>query len=275
MLCVIIIVSLITVSRYNYSQKLSEREGHHCIIWVEEGSGEIIIEDKSFVLTPSNILTVGKNQELNLDHANIEGYCLFFDDSDFPTSSIDSVCRIILLYNHFNMHNQLVIPEESQQEFEQLFLIMYNEGISSQLNTTNPVLSLLLQTLLLKMEHFIKANYLIDINKNTTEEEYLTDFLDLLGKYYASKHQVKDYAELMNISTRKLNDIIKTYLGITAKEIITTRLYIEIARKLQFTSDTVKEISYQMGFRTPYHLSNFFTKTKGISPQVYRDSLKK
>ncbi|MBS2213970.1 helix-turn-helix transcriptional regulator [Carboxylicivirga mesophila] len=266
---------MITVNTYHSGTQLPLTNDHHCIVWATKANGHLAIDNKTFELGPGQLLTVGKNQKLSIDHAHIEGYYLLFDDSDFPTSSIDSVCRIILLYNHFNMHNQLIIPEASQQEFRQLFQIMHTESFTSQEPAINPVLSLLLQTLLLKMEQFIKNTELIDLNKNTIEEAYLTKFLTLLEKHYTSKHQVKDYAELMNLPSRKLNDIIKIYLGITAKEIITSRLYIEIARRLQFTSETIKGIAYQMGFNTPYHMSNFFTKTKGISPQAYRDLLKK
>jgi AraC family transcriptional regulator, transcriptional activator of pobA len=265
---------LIIVQKNNSVEDLIGIRKSHCIIWTTEANGVVLIDSKSFSIRPSNIITVGNKQDLELSNATIEGYFVFFEDTDFPNSSIDSVCRIVLLYNHFNMHNLLTIPEKDEQEFEQLFILIYNESRISK-NSQNSILSLLLQTLLLKMELVIRQDILIDITKNTREEELLKNFLDLLEIHYTSKHKVKEYGDMMSIPTRKLNDLIKLYFGITAKDLISTKLYIEIARKLQFSSESIKEIAYQSGFSSPYHMSHFFSNMKGLSPQSYRDLLKK
>jgi len=266
---------LISVNKYDSTDPIHISSESHCIIWTCEANGKINIDNKSFDISPFNIITVGNKQKLNSGSATLKGYVIFFEDTDFPTSSIDSVCRIVLLYNHFSMHNQLKIKADNKQEFEQLFGLMFNESQINKDNRHNPVLSLLLQTLLLKIELVIRQDIPIDITKNTVEEELLMQFFNLLEDHYTTKHKVKDYAELMVLPTRKLNDLIKYYFGITAKDLISTKLYIEIARKLQFSSASIKEIAYESGFSSPYHLSHFFSNMKGISPQAYRDLLKK
>ncbi len=265
---------MIDVQKYKSPENESLLKGAHLIIWTTQAKGTIKIDNKSFDIGPGNIITVGSRQRLEFVSGTIEGYAISFEDADFPKSSIDSVCRIVLLYNYFNIKNQLIISEEQKQEFEQFIILMYNEAAAKQENKINPVLSLLLQTLVLKMEQVIRKDIPADAPKNNIEEKLLMDFLELLEANYSSKHKVIEYAELMSISSRKLNDMIKFYFGISVKELISTKLYIEIARKLQFSSESVKEIAYEMGFSSPYHLSHFFSQTKGLSPQAYRDLVK-
>lgn len=266
---------MIDVLKYNSLVNKSLQRNGHLILWTCQAKGEIRIDNKSFALGPANLITIGSRQKFEFVSGSIDGYVIAFDDADFPKSSIDSVCRIVLLYNYFNIHNQLIISEDNKQEFEQFFMLMHNEAAAKEKKMTNPILSLLLQTLVLKMEHVIRQNIPADAPKNNIEEKLLMEFLELLEANFSSKHKVIEYAELMSISSRKLNEMIKFYFGISVKNLISTRIYIEIARKLQFSSESVKEIAYELGFSSPYHLSHFFTQTKGISPQAYRDLLKK
>ena len=94
---------------------------------------------------------------------------------------------------------------------------MYHESKSAD-QKSNSILSLLLQTLLLKIEKVIREHYLSDSPKDIFEEGTLSIFMENLETNHTKFHKVKDYAKLMAISSRKLNDIIKHYFGITAKE---------------------------------------------------------
>ncbi|TLX71266.1 helix-turn-helix domain-containing protein [Labilibacter sediminis] len=257
-----------------YNSLLQYKEGHHAIIWAKDANGSILIGDKEFKLSSYNIITVGKQEKVQTQDASINGLIVYFSDADFPNSNIDSVCRIVLLYNYFNIHNQIIIEDELNTKFDQLFTLMYSEYNMQEAQSSNPVLSLLLQTLLLKMEQVIRNSIEINSNKNSIDEELLTHFFNALETNYTNHHQVKDYAELLNVTNRKLNDITKQYFGTTAKELISNKIYIEILRHLQFSSTSIKEIAYKMGFSSPYHLSNFFTKINGISPAAYRDKVK-
>ena len=116
----------------------------------------------------------------------------------------------------------------------------------------------------------------IERNKvlNSIEEELVSSFLKHLESEYKVMHKVSEYAQLLNVSPRKLNDSIKIYYGVSVKELISSKLYIEIAKLLQFSSYSIKEIAYQLGFKSPYQLSNFFSKANGSSPLEYRNSFK-
>lgn len=247
----------------------------HCIIWASKAKGHFQIDHREFSIHDNDLITIGKEQNFTFKNPpNIEGYIVCFDDEDLPHSSVDSVCLIVILYHHNDIHNQIKIPSDSITEFEQLFSLMFHESNPSSDQNSIPILILLLQTLLLKIQKVIREHYLSDSPEDAFNLKTLSLFMESLETNHRKYHKVKEYADQMAISPRKLNDILKHNFGSTAKELISTKLFIEITAKLQFSHDSIKEIAYYFGFSSPYHLSNFFTNIKGISPQEYRDSVR-
>jgi len=63
-------------------------------------------------------------------------------------------------------------------------------------------------------------------------------------------------------------DGIGRVLGI---RLLHDRLVLEAKRKLSFSHQSVKEISYELGFEDPAYFSRFFKNHAGIAPQDFRD----
>lgn len=98
---------------------------------------------------------------------------------------------------------------------------------------------------------------------NNRNEILLNDFILLLIENIRSSRSVNYYADLLAISVKKLNNISKTYSGKTAKEFIEEKIIIDSQKLLIETPDTVKEISYSMGFTEPTNFNKFL---KNIQP---------
>ena len=56
-----------------------------------------------------------------------------------------------------------------------------------------------------------------------------------------------------------------------ASALIQERLIQAAKRKLIYTSDTVKEIAFDLNFNDPSYFIRFFKKQVGSSPNVYRE----
>ena len=65
------------------------------------------------------------------------------------------------------------------------------------------------------------------------------NFKDLVERQYTSSHQVKEYAEWLNVTPNYLNEVIKTSVNIQAKEFIQNRLILEAKRMAVFTEKSV------------------------------------
>jgi AraC family transcriptional activator of pobA len=78
-------------------------------------------------------------------------------------------------------------------------------------------------------------------------------------------HEVQAIAEKLSMNTSTLYGIVKEFSGVSPKEWITNRLIVEAQRKLQYSTRSVKELAYELGFNDPDYFSRLFKKTTGKS----------
>lgn len=110
---------------------------------------------------------------------------------------------------------------------------------------------------------------------NNRDCNLLNEFNDLLSKNLNTSRSVKYYADLLAISTKKLNSITKTYWGITAKEFIEEKMIFESKKILLESPDTIKQISYTLGFTEPTNFNKFFKKFTSTTPLQFREQFNK
>ena len=124
-----------------------------------------------------------------------------------------------------------------------------------------------------KTNEKLKSNGKATINNR--DGNLLKEFNELLSKNLNSSRSVKYYANLLAISTKKLNNITKTYWGITAKEFIEERIIHESKKILLETPDSIKQISFTLGFTEPTNFNKFFKKFTDTTPLQFREQFNK
>jgi len=127
---------------------------------------------------------------------------------------------------------------------------------------------------------FINVSGACHLSKSVTETEVggndlIQRFKKLIEKNYKSRHQVKEYANLLAVSSDYLNRFVKNKTGKSAKEYIQDKLMIEAQRMLLFTELTAKELAFELGFEEPSHFNSFFKKVNGLSPIAFRQKIRK
>jgi len=100
-----------------------------------------------------------------------------------------------------------------------------------------------------------------------------------LSKYIAFKlavetnltkqHDVHTIAGKLAMTTSSLYGIVKEFSGVSPKEWMTNRLMLEAQRKLQYSTLSVKELAYDLGFNDPDYFSRLFKKTMGKSVRAF------
>jgi AraC-like DNA-binding protein len=83
---------------------------------------------------------------------------------------------------------------------------------------------------------------------------------------------VQEVATYLNMSSRYLNDMLKTLTGQSAQQHIHA-LLIEKAKIMLVTTDTnISQIAYQLGFEHPQSFNKLFKSKTELSPNAYRQS---
>jgi AraC-like DNA-binding protein len=94
----------------------------------------------------------------------------------------------------------------------------------------------------------------------------------LIEGNFRTLKQPRDYAELMHVTPKHLNDICKRGLNKTISELIQERLLLEIKRLLTYNSTaTIKSLVHTLGFHDQSYLMRFFKKHTGMTIDQFRD----
>ncbi|AIR91043.1 4-hydroxyphenylacetate catabolism regulatory protein HpaA [Pseudomonas cremoricolorata] len=95
-------------------------------------------------------------------------------------------------------------------------------------------------------------------------------FNALIEEHYLAHQPLAAYAAQMGVTEARLNDICRRIADLPSKRLVLERLMQEARRLLLFSSSSVNEICYQLGFKDPAYFSRFFSRYAGLTPGEYR-----
>lgn len=177
--------------------------------------------------------------------------------------------NVFQLFSRHGDFSTIFIDEEISKPLTVILTLIQDE----HLQNTDSLLLLrtLLKAFLLKLmassrEHPISPGF---------NEKRIYHFLLLLENHYTTEKKVDFYAEKLNLSAKRLNQILKQKLGKTINQILQERLLIEAKHLLFMGKDSIKEISFNLVFQDSSYFSRFFKKMTSLTPEEFRTETKK
>ncbi|AZQ63759.1 AraC family transcriptional regulator [Flammeovirga pectinis] len=233
---------------------------------ITEGYGTHQVDLTEYKLKKGSVLKVAKGQiHAFTEELHYEGYCIVFTE-DFLLKYFSS-SSIYAISHFYNYH--LSFPVVKDVSFNDFFI----RQIKKEIEEENAYLKLdllakILEIYLLRLERDVHSTNLIGENK----KYYLlfSDFRELVNNEYSKTRNVKDYAQMLSISSKHLNYIVKNYTSTTAKSFIDEYVLLEVKRTLLTSNFPLKEVAYMMGFDEVTNFTKFFKKHTGITPKEYR-----
>ncbi len=152
----------------------------------------------------------------------------------------------------------------------QAILEMIDELIASSLNSKESAILSLLNTFFVYCDG--QCNIKSIITSNNSKSNIVYRFKRLVDKNLSKSHQVNDYSQLLNISSKYLNECVKETLHVSAKDIIIEQLLMRSRHALKFSGKSIKEISFELGFSSPDYFNYFVKSHTGKTPSAIRKS---
>lgn len=107
-------------------------------------------------------------------------------------------------------------------------------------------------------------------SESTGAEERLKLLNIMVNRHFREHHPAEFYASRLGLSATHLNRIVKAATGQSTNGLLARRLVDQAKRDLVFTSASVKQIAYDLGFADPAYFTRFFTRETGTTPRQYR-----
>jgi AraC family transcriptional activator of pobA len=95
-------------------------------------------------------------------------------------------------------------------------------------------------------------------------------FRELIESEFRKDNSLADYASALNVSESRLRNACLSVSEQSPMQMVHARILLEAKRQLSYTSVSVSEIAYALGFDDPAYFTRFFSQRTGMSPRAFR-----
>ncbi|HMH22442.1 MAG TPA: helix-turn-helix domain-containing protein [Puia sp.] len=240
------------------------KNDHFVIAWFIKGSGYLTVDLSAYPIRADSLFIIHPHSDCSLDtteDTDLEGWSLSIKE-DYLHQAGSNLLGLI-----FGLRNisQFPVPKVKGEKLEQLFYFLQTE-LRAKSPDSDPVINAYLTILLSEFN---------DLSASSSEDRSLHDprygeFLDLVNKEFREIRDVETFAARIHISSKQLNRICKEASGRTASQLLDMRIHLEASRLLHYSTRSVKEISYDLGFGQPSYFIKFYRRISNQTPHQYR-----
>lgn len=244
----------------------------HVIFWLKKGTLEFSVDFQKHTFNENSIFLLSKNQvhffekfdKENVDLRSIAFTPEFIYRND---SDLHHLCSFDL-FSHLNGFDAINLNDEDSIYLD--FIYKKMEELNGQYNSS------------LRYEAFYHylSLFLLHIQSKLSVDKFeisesiknIQKFNSLLEEYFRTEYKVDFYSDAMKMNPKTLSRLVKQHFNLPPKTIIDERRVLEIKRRLKGSTDSVKTISYDMGFDEVTNMVKYFKKKTGFTPQSFREN---
>lgn len=245
-------------------------EGRLYVCWIQGEIEGIEIDGQFHEQVSSSILFLNHNLNWKIhkgDNKGSAGYIMSIQQETL-NNPVLSKLHINELRHFYAKEIPIINLSPGIAKRTQAILEMIDELLGSELNHKEEAILSLLNTFFVYCDG--QCNIKSVLSDHGSKNTMVYKFKKLVDNHLSEHHDVADYAHLLNITPKYLNECVKEVLGCTAKAIITEQLLMRSRHLLKFSDQNIKEISYDLGFSSPDYFSYFFKNQTGITPSSLR-----
>ena len=247
-------------------QKLPHRHEFQEIIWIRRGSADHLLDGTWQKIRPRTLLIVPKGRvHWFMPSDRFEGCVIRFRDFLLPATPS-------ILFTQFADPSQSIVPKEEIAVMESLFSVIGEEYRHFD-EHHGKIIIFVLQALLAKLETFRWCALENQPRSCTVKQGFMDEFNSLVEQHYRSRHSVGFYAQKIGLSSRKMNENLRSVLGKTATEVIEERRILEAKRLTLFSDLSLKEIAFELGYDEHSYFTRVFRKITGCTPSEFKQGL--
>ncbi|MDO5571926.1 MAG: AraC family transcriptional regulator [Bacteroidales bacterium] len=239
-------------------------------IWCQSGEVCLDIDYSPSTINENQIVCLSPYQKIDFKSSKGKCIILSFDSNFYCIYGHDSEvsCNGILFNGSSNVI-RLNISDSLSVKLKQT-LDMLKEEDSNQDDLKEEMLRILLKRFIVICTRIARCN--IDNNADQFKAvEIIRQFYILVDNHFKEKKQVKDYADMLNRTSKTISNLFSKYDLPSPLQIIHLRIESEAKRLLRDTNKSAKDIAYLLGFDDVATFSRFFKKQNGKSISEFRN----
>lgn len=252
-----------------YASELSEVPHSHdayMIMYVQETKGgDHLIDFQRYPIQADRVYLLRPGQAHQRESRQEKGVLVSFSEKFLQTTGMRSHDAFVI-FSAVYQHPYLDLPVKLQAVFEELVNLMIQE-----LQEVKPDMEILSRYLYIMLQYLLRECQ-VQLEKLTParHSERLFRLSSMIENHYREHRSIAFYADALGITPKHLNSLCRQYLHTTVADMQHERLLVESKRLLYFSTLSVKEISYQLGFEDASYFVRFFKRMTGLTPTQLR-----
>lgn len=246
--------------------KPHKHDKYHELIYLAEGAGFHTIDLEAYQIKPPSLFLVKAGKIHYWEFTAIpKGFVVIFR-SDFLVHLVSS--DILSGFKQLQT-NFFDLQKSNAKLFRPLF-----EQMEKEFNHRQEYYSRIIASYLeILMGRMIRISLQSKENPADSRQKLVNNYQQLISKNLTNHHLVKEYADLLNVTPKHLNETCTAATGKTASEILNDNILLEAKRRLLYTSGTVADIGYALGFSDPSNFGTFFKRHASVTPGTFRKEM--
>ncbi|MCF0199032.1 MAG: helix-turn-helix domain-containing protein [Bacteroidaceae bacterium] len=243
------------------------------VVWFEEGEGTHTVDFTEYPVVPGAVFFIAPGQIHSFDqHTSAKGYVLKICNGLLGNEG-GTNDGSLLKYNVFNAYDATPCIHIDETVSNHLKTII--NAIESELRESDSIghteyLRSLVKMLLIQFERNYRPETEKLFTPSKVSHKAFLSFRRALEHHFRNMHSVKEYAALLNVTTKTLSNYVAECSTYTPLEIINNRITLEAKRLLRYSDYMIKEVAFELGFDDPSYFVKFFKRQVGCSPAEYR-----
>ncbi len=247
---------------------------HDCfqIVWVEHGTGYHIIDSVKYDVKPRTLFFMSPGQIHDFVLSQDTTGCSINFSPEFFALQLQNKNALHEIPIYDLKHSvQAVYLDDGQASSVLETLNAIDEEYYSDQIGWQEVIRCHLFILLMKASRVAVPGF--DAAPASRNLLLTRRFKTLLEEQFISIQDVSEYARLLRVNERTLNEAVRQSSGFTVAKIIRERVMLEAKRLLLHSEISIAAVAEQLTFEDPAYFSRCFKKHTGRSPIEFRQGL--
>lgn len=187
-----------------------------------------------------------------------------------PLEALMSVANPELLV-HLRKPSVIQVADVSGQteSLMPLFLAVERETHMQALGQLTAGMALLM-AICIQMARVTRVSERLPPKTESRKAAQIEKFRSMVDVHFKAHLPVSYYAEQLGISPGQLSRLCREVLGVSSLDIVNARVVHEAQRVLVYTSNSIKQLAFVLGFSDETYFCRFFRKHTGVSPGEFR-----
>lgn len=251
----------------------------YAIFLKDEKNCEMIYGNTKYDYNKGDVICLAPGQVIGIEDngqtIQPKGYGLFFDPEFIRGTSLGKNIKNYGFFS-YQANEALHLSEKERQTFIECLKLVNNELNHDIDRMTRQLICSYIEILANYCQRFYERQF---VTREPINSEILTKFEALLNDYFKQNNMSRGLptvtycASELCLSPNYFGDLIKKETGQTAIEYIHKHVIDATKDLLADTSKTITDVSYQIGFQYPQHMSRLFKKETGMTPAQYRSQI--